>query len=68
MKILTSWRVLCLVALLSVNVRRATAVELTIELQDKDKQCFHDDIEKGTKCTLEFQVSLCHTYMYLNLT
>lgn len=62
MKILASWKVLCLVALLSVDVRRATAVELTFELPDKAKQCFHDEIEQGTKCTLEFQVRLFRNY------
>lgn len=32
--------------------------ELTFELPDNAKQCFHEDIIMGTKCTLEFQVRL----------
>ena len=32
------------------------AVELTFELPDNAKECFHEDIKKGTKVTLEFQV------------
>ena len=30
--------------------------ELTFELEDNAKQCFHEVIKKDTKCTLEFQV------------
>ena len=32
------------------------AVELTFELPDNAKQCFHEDITQGTKSTVEFQV------------
>lgn len=32
--------------------------ELTFELPDNEKMCFHELIEKGTKSTLEFQVSI----------
>ena len=33
------------------------AGEMTFELPDSVKQCFHENIEKGVKCTLEYQVS-----------
>lgn len=33
------------------------SIELTFELPDNAKQCFHEEIEKGIKCTVEFQVS-----------
>ena len=33
-----------------------SAVELTFELPDNAKECFHEVIEKGTSSTLEFQV------------
>merc|ERR1719347_1504022 len=33
-----------------------TSVELTFELPDNAKECFHEIIEKDTECTLEFQV------------
>lgn len=35
----------------------ATAVELTFELPDNAKQCFHEEIHKDVKSTIEFQVS-----------
>ena len=31
-------------------------VELTFELPDNAKECFHEIIEEGTESTLEFQV------------
>lgn len=33
-----------------------SAVELTFELPDNAKQCFHEDITEGTKSAIEFQV------------
>ena len=33
-------------------------VELTFELPDNAKECFHEIIEKDTESTLEFQVIL----------
>lgn len=33
-----------------------SAVELTFELPDNAKQCFHEDIEQGVKSSIEFQV------------
>lgn len=36
----------------------ALLVELTFELSDNAKECFHEEIYNETKCTLEFQVSL----------
>lgn len=35
---------------------KATSTELTFELPDNAKQCFHEDIPAGTKATIEFQV------------
>lgn len=32
------------------------AVELTFELPDNAKQCFHEDIRQGVESTVEFQV------------
>lgn len=34
----------------------ALAVELTFELPDNAKQCFHEDIRQGVDSTVEFQV------------
>ena len=39
-----------------------SAVELTFELPDSAKECFHEVIEKDTESTLEFQVSM-HSFM-----
>lgn len=36
--------------------RPALAVELTFELPDNAKQCFHEDIRQGVESTVEFQV------------
>ena len=47
-----------LVVILSVMTAVALAGELTFELPDNEKQCFHEIIDKGVKCTLEFQVGL----------
>ena len=50
----------------------ARAGELTFELPDNARECFHEVIEKGVKCALEFQVSqriqycrLVPRYVYL---
>ena len=32
------------------------AEELTFELPDNEKMCFHEIIEENTKCVLEYQV------------
>ena len=42
--------------LLSALLGLTKAVELTFELPDNAKECFHEVIEKGTESTLEFQV------------
>lgn len=34
----------------------AAGVELTFELPDNAKECFYEEIEKGTASSLEFQV------------
>lgn len=33
------------------------SVELTFELPDSAEQCFYEEIQKGTKSTIEYQVS-----------
>ena len=47
------WRLLLA---LSALCRLGAGVELTFELPDNAKECFHEVIEKGTEATLEFQV------------
>lgn len=37
--------------------RYCQGTELTFELPDRDRECFFQDIEKGTECSLEYQVS-----------
>ena len=41
-----------------LHITRVAAVELTFELPDSAKECFHEHIEKDTESTLEFQVRL----------
>ena len=43
---------------LLLHISRVAAVELTFELPDSAKECFHEHIEKDTESTLEFQASL----------
>ena len=38
-------------------VQISSAVELTFELPDNEKQCFYEDIKAGEKTSVEFQVS-----------
>lgn len=45
-----------LVIVLVCAAQSAFGVELTFELPDNAKQCFHEDITEGTQTTLEFQV------------
>lgn len=43
--------------LVLVLLAKTEAVELTFELADNARECFYQDIDKGTQVTLEFQVS-----------
>ena len=52
-----------LAILLSVLMAVALAGELTFELPDNEKQCFQEIIDKGVKCTLEFQVNSSDLHM-----
>lgn len=45
-----------LVALVSFLVGVCFAGEMTFELPDNERQCFHEHIEKDINCLLEFQV------------
>lgn len=46
-----------LICILAVCVGKAlSGKELTFELPDNARQCFHEIIDRGIKCTLEFQV------------
>lgn len=43
-----------LLTLLALSV---SSSELTFELPDNEKLCFHEVIDKDVKCTLEYQVT-----------
>lgn len=45
-----------ILALSIISVVHSKTIELTFELRDGEQQCFHEDIEDGTKVTLDFQV------------
>lgn len=41
----------------ALTLATVLATELTFELPDNAKECFHEILKKGVKTTLEFQVS-----------
>ena len=47
-----------IVALLLTDwtLNRCSATEMEFELRDNDVQCFYEEIEKGKRCFMEFQV------------
>ena len=51
----TGWLVALTWALM-LHCGGVAGVELTFELPDNAKECFHEIIEKDTESTLEFQV------------
>ncbi|GIY63957.1 transmembrane emp24 domain-containing protein 3 [Caerostris darwini] len=42
--------------LLSLSISVVSAVELTFELDESEKQCFHEAIEQGVQSVVDFQV------------
>ena len=46
----------------------SSAVELTFELPDNEKQCYYEDIKAGEKTSVEFQVSYSVYYTTLPLS
>ena len=60
-----SWFIHLLLCLFSVG--RMSGVELTFELPDSAKECFHQEIEKGTESTLEFQVLCFSSFQFPEL-
>lgn len=50
------WTVLLVV--LSQKIWSVNSVELTFELPDNARECFHEEIQKQQTATLEFQVSV----------
>ena len=39
--------------------------ELTFELPDRARECFYQEIVKGTQCSLEYQVSRSELVFYI---
>lgn len=52
-----------LVLLLTI-IEYSKTTELTFELPDSARECFHEEIGKNTSATLEFQVSLEHDLIF----
>ena len=46
--------------LLTVAVTYITATELTFELPDNAKECFHEMIDRNIDVSLEYQVGFIH--------
>lgn len=42
---------------LLLQVFAVSGTELTFELPDNDRQCFHEELEENTKFEIDFQVS-----------
>ncbi|KAL8591853.1 hypothetical protein ACOMHN_044349 [Nucella lapillus] len=53
---------LLLVALVGLFSHEVLCGELTFELPDNEKMCFHEQVDKGVKSTLEFQVVMGGNY------
>jgi len=49
-------RLVALLLALGVLITSCLGVELTFELPDNAKECFYEDIEKGTQANVEYQV------------
>lgn len=45
-----------LLLLLLLRAERLRGAELTFELPDNAKQCFHEEVEQGVKFSLDYQV------------
>ena len=67
LSIMTSDLHCCLLLVLTVilHLGGVNSVELTFELPDSAKECFHEIIEKDTESTLEFQVRTFLYFLYL---
>ena len=65
LSIMSSYFHCCLLLVLTVilHLGGVNSVELTFELPDSAKECFHEIIEKDTESTLEFQV---RTFLYFS--
>jgi len=56
---ITSWLLFMsavVVTIFSNIMLGVSSVELTFELPDNAKECFHENIQKGVSSTFEFQV------------
>lgn len=49
---------LCYLSALLLMYRSVSGVELTFDLPDSARDCFHEDIKKNTSVILEYQVRL----------
>lgn len=47
---------LLLLLLLLLRAEQPRGAELTFELPDNAKQCFHEEVEQGVKFSLDYQV------------
>ncbi|KAK7808756.1 hypothetical protein U0070_024562 [Myodes glareolus] len=52
----SSFQLLLLLLLLLLQAERLRGTELTFELPDNAKQCFHEEVEQGVKFSLDYQV------------
>lgn len=53
---MAAMRLLVLFIILITQGRVSRSTELTFELPDRKTECFYEEIEKGTKSVIDFQV------------
>lgn len=57
-KIMGGWTKWSVITVILACTQIAAGVELTFELLDNAKDCFYEDIQVNTSCTLEYQVCM----------
>lgn len=56
---------LCYFSVLLLLYHSVSSVELTFDLPDSARDCFHEDIKKNTSVILEYQVSKLNVMRYI---
>ena len=64
---MAAMRLLVLFIILSTQGRLSRSTELTFELPDRKTECFYEEIEKGTKSVIDFQVGICGHFFHTSI-
>lgn len=60
-------RLLVLFIIFSTQGRLSQSTELTFELPDRKTECFYEEIEKGTKSVIDFQVGFNSHFFHTSI-